>query len=285
MAKKFKKKELGRGIGALLSNIDQNIKDRPAEVVKELSNTIAFVPISQIEVNPFQPRKEFEETALNELAESLKIHGLIQPVTVRRLNSESYQLISGERRWRASQRAGLTEIPAYIRVVEGDQEMLEMAIIENVQRKQLNAMEVAVSYQRLIDECELTHEQVAERVGKNRSRVSNYLRLLKLPVDIQRAIKMNLISMGHAVSLAGVDSIINQNRFFKETVDKGLSVRALEKLIKEASTPKAKPAAKVAGLPSEYQSIQNRLRNHLEAKVEVKIKRQRERLDCYSLRL
>lgn len=273
MAKKVKKKELGLGIKALLSNIDQKIEKSPEATVKEFSNTIAFVPVDQIEVNPFQPRKEFDQTALIELSESLKIHGLIQPVTVRRLNENSYQLISGERRWRASKLADLKEIPAYVRVVEGDQEMLEMAIIENVQRKQLNPMEVAVSYQRLIDECDLTHEKVAERVGKNRSRVTNYLRLLKLPVDIQGALKNNSLSMGHAVALAGIDNIILQNSIFKTAIEKGLSVRALERLIKESMTPKkAAPKAKVDLLPAEYQSIQNRLRNHLEAKVEVKLK-------------
>ncbi len=273
MAKKVKKKELGLGIKALLSNIEQKVEKSPEAVVKEFSNTIAFVPVDQIEVNPFQPRKEFEPNALNELATSLKIHGLIQPITVRRLNENSYQLISGERRWRASKIAGLTEIPAYIRVVEGDQEMLEMAIIENIQRQQLNPIEVAVSYQRLIDECNLTHEKVAERVGKNRSRVTNYLRLLKLPVDIQGAIKESKISMGHAVALAGVENIILQNSFFKETLDKSLSVRALERLIKESTVAKKSSSApKSNQLPAEYQGIQNQLRNYLETKVELKLK-------------
>ncbi len=273
MAKKVKKKELGLGIKALLSNIEQKVEKSPEAVVKEFSNAIAFVPVDQIEVNPFQPRKEFEPNALNELATSLKIHGLIQPITVRRLNESSYQLISGERRWRASKIAGLTEIPAYIRVVEGDQEMLEMAIIENIQRQQLNPIEVAVSYQRLIDECNLTHEKVAERVGKNRSRVTNYLRLLKLPVDIQGAIKESKISMGHAVALAGVENIILQNSFFKETLDKNLSVRALERLIKESTVAKKSSSApKSNQLPAEYQGIQNQLRNYLETKVELKLK-------------
>ncbi len=272
MAKKIKTKQLGKGIGALLSGIDQKVKKEPKEVVKAFSDTIAHVPLSQIEVNPFQPRKEFDQEALLELAESLKIHGLIQPVTVRRLNENSYQLISGERRWRASKLADLGEIPAYIRVVEGDQEMLEMAIIENIQRKQLNAMEVAVSYQRLIDECELTHNEVATRVGKNRTRVTNYLRLLKLPVNVQSALKEEKISMGHAVCLAGVESIILQNKYFKEVIDKKLSVRALEALIKNSREPAQKSTAAKAALPAEYQNIQNRLRNYLEAKVEVKLK-------------
>lgn len=263
---------MGEGLKALFSNIDQKVKDQPEDVVRELSNTIAFVPVKQIEVNPFQPRKEFDETALKELADSLKMHGLIQPVTVRRMNNSSYQLISGERRWRAAQLAKMDEIPAYIRAVEGDQQMLEMAIIENVQRKELNAMEIAVSYQRLIDECDLTHEKVAERVGKNRTRVTNYLRLLKLPPDIQRALKMNQLSMGHAVALAGVESIILQNSLFKEIIEKNLSVRALEQMIKKAAQGKTKVPTPAASLPPDYQNVQNQLRNYLEAKVEVKLK-------------
>ncbi|MEL6866667.1 MAG: ParB/RepB/Spo0J family partition protein, partial [Bacteroidota bacterium] len=204
MAKKYKKKELGQGIRALLSNIDHGSSNEgPQEdVVRTLSNTIATIPLNSIEVNPGQPRIEFDEEALQELSESIKVHGLIQPITVRRLNEQTYQLISGERRMRASKIAGLKEVPAYIRLAN-DQEMLEMALIENIQREDLNAIEVANSYQRLIEECELTHEALSERVGKNRSSVTNYLRLLKLPPDVQSAIKEQKISMGHARALAG----------------------------------------------------------------------------------
>lgn len=270
MAKKVKKRELGLGIKALLSNIDNKVEESPESVVKELSNTVAFVPVTMVEVNPFQPRKEFDEDALKELAESLKVHGLIQPITVRRLDSKHYQLISGERRLRASKIAGLEEIPAYIRIAD-DQEMLEMALVENIQREQLNAVEIAITYKRLIDECNLTHEKLSERVGKNRTSVTNYLRLLKLPPEIQQALKLKLISMGHARSLVGIDNILLQNALFKETIDKSLSVRALEKLVREASEPKAKKPAK-AKLPDDYQTVENQLKNYLEAKVELKLK-------------
>jgi ParB family chromosome partitioning protein len=261
---------LGLGIKALLSNIDNKVEENPESVVKELSNTVAFIEVKTVEVNPFQPRKEFDEQALKELSESLKVHGLIQPITVRRLDKNRYQLISGERRLRAAKLAGLDQIPAYIRIAD-DQEMLEMALVENIQREQLNAVEIAITYKRLIDECQLTHEELSDRVGKNRTSVTNYLRLLKLPPEIQQALKLKLISMGHARSLVGIDNILLQNALFKETIDKGLSVRALEKLIREATEPKKKkPAA--SSLPDDYQDVENQLKSYLEAKVELKLK-------------
>ena len=270
MAKKVKKKELGLGIKALLSNIETKVEESPESVVKELSNTVAFIAVQKVEVNPFQPRKEFDEDALKELAESLKVHGLIQPITVRRLDQDHYQLISGERRLRAAKLAGLEEIPAYIRIAD-DQEMLEMALVENIQREQLNAVEIAITYKRLIDECQLTHEELSDRVGKNRTSVTNYLRLLKLPPEIQQALKLKLISMGHARALVGIENILLQNALFKETVDKALSVRALEKLIREAAEPKQKKAA-TSSLPDDYQVVENQLKSYLEAKVELKLK-------------
>ncbi len=270
MAKKVRKKELGLGIKALLSNIDHQVEENPESVIKELSNSIAFISIKMVEVNPFQPRKEFDEEALKELAESLKVHGLIQPITVRRLDSRHYQLISGERRLRAAKLAGLEEIPAYIRIAD-DQEMLEMALVENIQREQLNAIEIAITYKRLIDECNLTHEGLSDRVGKDRTSVTNYLRLLKLPPEIQQALKLKLISMGHARSLVGIDNILLQNALFKETIEKSLSVRALEKLIREAAEPKEKKPA-TRGLPDDYQAVENQLKSYLEAKVELKLK-------------
>jgi ParB family chromosome partitioning protein len=165
MAKDIKKKELGLGIRALLSNLDESeTPEQQQEVVRELSHTVAMIPVSQIEVNPFQPRKDFDPEALEELAHSLKVHGLIQPITVRRLSSKEYQLISGERRLRASKLAGLTDVPAYVRIAN-DQEMLEMALVENIQREDLNPIEISITYQRLIDECSLTHENLGDRVG------------------------------------------------------------------------------------------------------------------------
>lgn len=270
MAKKVKKKELGLGIKALLSNIDHQVEENPESVVRELSNTVAFIEVKMVEVNPFQPRKEFDEESLKELAESLKVHGLIQPITVRRLDSNHYQLISGERRLRAAKMAGLEEIPAYIRIAD-DQEMLEMALVENIQREELNAIEIAITYKRLIDECALTHEGLSDRVGKDRTSVTNYLRLLKLPPEIQQALKLKLISMGHARSLVGVENILLQNALFKETIEKGLSVRALENLVRAASETKSKKPAK-SSLPHDYQAVENQLKSYLEAKVELKLK-------------
>lgn len=234
-----KRKELGKGIRALLSNIeDKNSPEQRTEVVQELSRNTGMIRTSEIEVNPFQPRTEFDPKELEELAQSLRTYGLIQPITVRRLNDSQYQLISGERRLRASKLAGLAEIPAYVRIVN-DQELLEMALVENIQRSNLNAIEVGISYQRLIDECQLTHETMAERVGKDRSTITNYIRLLKLPPPIQNALKTSSISMGHARALAGISEIDRQLYVFNELISKGLSVRALEQFIKSYNSPKS----------------------------------------------
>ena len=269
MAKKVKKKELGLGIRALLSNIDQKTEQDSEELVRELSSGVAMLPVASIEANPYQPRKEFDEEALKELASSLKVHGLIQPITVRRLSENQYQLISGERRWRASQIAGLTEVPAYVRIAN-DQEMLEMALVENIQRQDLNAMEVAITYQRLIDECDLTHDALSERVGKSRSSVSNFLRLLKLPPDIQKALKLNELSMGHARALAGVEDTGVQLMLLRRTKDEGLSVRALEQIIRSYSAPTSSKKKASTSLPEAYETVRRNLSQHLETLVEMK---------------
>ena len=192
---KVKKKELGKGIRALLGNIENNTATpkKKKAAVKELSSSVAMVSLAEISVNPFNPRTDFAEEALNELAASIKVHGLIQPITLRRLSAKEFQIISGERRFRASKLAGLKEVPAYVRLAD-DQQMIEMALIENIQREDLNAIEVAITYQRLIDECDLTHEVMAERVGKKRSSISNHLRLLDLPPEIQQSLKDKNIS-------------------------------------------------------------------------------------------
>lgn len=188
MAKQSKQRQqLGKGLKSLLSNMDADIS-KQEEVVKQLSHTVAMIPLEIIEVNPFQPRVEFDEEALGELATSIETYGLIQPITVRRLADSQYQLISGERRMRASKKAGLKEVPAYIRLAD-DQAMLEMALVENIQRQNLNPIEVAVTYQRLIEECQLTHEKMSQRVGKRRSTITNSLSLLRLPPDIQKGLK------------------------------------------------------------------------------------------------
>ncbi len=266
-----KRKELGKGIRALLNNIEEkNSPEQRSEVVKELSKNIGQIPINQIEVNPFQPRVEFDPIELEELSTSIKTYGLIQPITVRRLSDEKYQLISGERRLRASKLAALTEVPAYIRIAN-DQELIEMALVENIQRSNLNAIEVGIAYQRLIDECNLTHETMASRVGKNRSTITNYIRLLKLPPQIQAALKEGKISMGHARSLVGVGNVEDQLYVFYETVNKGLSVRALEKLIKGLhATKKTSETKESKAFAAELQKMSDNLSHKYGAKVKIK---------------
>lgn len=267
-----KKKEVSKGLRTLLSNIEKN--NNPVErtqLVKELASNIISLKSDIIEVNPYQPRTEFDNEQLLELAKSIKISGLIQPITVRSLGSGKYQLISGERRLRASKMAGITEIPAYIRVAN-DQEMLEMALVENIQRADLNAIEVAISYQRLMDECNLTHEALSDRVGKERSTISNYVRLLKLPPPIQAALKENKLSMGHARALAGIENIGLQLQMFHKCIDQHLSVRALESLIREYNIDKTIKQT-IKNKPQENPEVQKfkqDLSNLLGSKVDIK---------------
>ncbi|MFM7639858.1 MAG: ParB/RepB/Spo0J family partition protein [Bacteroidota bacterium] len=223
-----KKAGLGRGLGALLENANTDIT---TSFSGANTNNVAMIPISSIEANPWQPRSEFEQTALNELAESIKVHGVIQPITVRKMGYDRYQLISGERRTRASLLGGLTEIPAFIRVAN-DQDMLEMALIENIQRSDLNAIEVALSYKRLLEECNLKQEELGERVGKDRTTVNNYLRLLKLPEPIQRGIQLGKVSMGHARAMINMDDAVAQMELYEQIIREELSVREVESLVK-----------------------------------------------------
>jgi ParB family chromosome partitioning protein len=268
-----KKKELGKGLRALLTNIENTKSPEiKKEIVKELNTMVAMVGIEDIEVNPFQPRTEFNAEELMDLAKSIKIHGLIQPVTLRVVQGDKYQLISGERRFRASKMSGLKEIPAYIRTAN-DQEMLEMALIENIQRTDLNAIEIGISYQRLIDECTLTHETLSERVGKNRSTVTNYIRLLKLPPEIQSAIKSNTISMGHARALAGIEDLLRQMQAYKKIISENLSVRQLENYIKENKSEtdtKQKTGKSSENQSLELQRITKELSEILGTKVIIK---------------
>jgi ParB family chromosome partitioning protein len=201
-----KQPALGRGLGALLQNSETDITSANGATV----GSISMLPISSIEANPFNPRVNFEKEALDELSKSIQIHGIVQPLTVRKLGRDKYQLISGERRFRAAQLVGLTEVPAYIRIAN-DQTMLEMALVENIQRENLNAIEVALSYQRLLDECDLTQEQLSEKVAKSRSNIANHIRLLKLPAEIQVGVRDNLISMGHARALLAISSTEEQS--------------------------------------------------------------------------
>ena len=226
-----KQPALGRGLGALLTNVDTDITSLTGATL----GSISLLPIHSIETNPFNPREYFQKEALDELAVSIGTHGIIQPLTVRKLGRDKYQLISGERRFRAAQLAGLIEVPAYIRVAN-DQAMLEMALVENIQREDLNAIEIGISYQRLIEECSLTQEQLGEKIAKSRSNVTNHLRLLKLPATIQAGVRDGLISMGHARALVSVSDEAEQMRRFNQIHEDGLSVRELEQLLKKPKT-------------------------------------------------
>lgn len=232
---------LGRGLGALISDVNsiqQAAAKKPAEPARPLVST-SEIEISKIEPNPYQPRTEFNQEALEELAASIRLLGLIQPITLRPLANGRYQIISGERRFRASQIAGLERVPAYIRQTD-DQGMLEMAIVENIQREDLDSIEVALSFQRLIEECNLTQEAMAERVGKKRTTVTNYLRLLKLPAEIQFAIRAKKISMGHAKALLSLESGKDQLKLANQIVEQDLSVRQIEQKIQKLGQKKEK---------------------------------------------
>lgn len=233
MAKK--RKALGRGLDAILpSNVPAAVPD-----TKEASPVgVALIPLQQIETNPFQPRNDFDEQALSELADSIKEHGIIQPLTLRKLAKGQYQLIAGERRLRAAKLAELNEVPAYVRVAN-DEQMLEMALIENIQREDLNPIEIALSYQRMISELGLKQGELGAKVGKKRSSVTNYLRLLKLPPEIEKALKVGKISFGHGRSLIGVEDKEKQLQVFETIIDKGLSVRQTEDLVRKLGQTKA----------------------------------------------
>lgn len=226
---KQNKPALGRGLSALLENAKTDITTKQTGEASPVVGSIAVIKIKNIETNPFQPRTNFEEIALKELSDSIAQHGIIQPITVRKLGYDKYQLISGERRFRASQMANLVEIPAYIRVAN-DQAMLEMGLIENIQREDLDPIEISLSYKRLIDECNITQEQLGEKVNKQRSTVTNFLRLLKLPVVIQKAVRDKDISMGHARALLSIENEDKQLAIFAMALENELSVRQLEEL-------------------------------------------------------
>jgi len=235
----MKKPALGRGLGALISDANNMPFNKPASAeVQPTPASISEIPVDKIAANPYQPRSTFDQEALTELAESISTMGLIQPITVRLMENGTYQIISGERRFRASQIAGLTHIPAYIRKAD-DQGMLEMAIVENIQRENLDSIEIALSFQRLIDECSLTQEKMADRVGKKRATITNYLRLLRLPAEIQLAIRAGRLSMGHAKALLSLDSPSKQLKVCNQIIENDLSVRAVEEKVRKMTSPKA----------------------------------------------
>ncbi|HXC06298.1 MAG TPA: ParB/RepB/Spo0J family partition protein [Bacteroidia bacterium] len=240
----LKRNALGRGLGALLENAGTDItsKSKTDSEEKVMAGSVSNLLIQQIEANPFNPRTHFEKEALEELTSSIRQHGIIQPVTVRKMGYDKYQLISGERRFKASTAAGLTHIPAYIRVAN-DQSMLEMALVENIQREDLDAVEIALSYQRLLEECNLTQEQLSEKVSKQRSTISNFLRLLKLPAEIQLGIRHKEISVGHARALVSIADEQAQMKIFQDIITHQLSVRQTEELMR-GNTPQTAPSKK-----------------------------------------
>jgi ParB family transcriptional regulator, chromosome partitioning protein len=235
-----KKSALGRGLGALIEDVNQDSQYYVEPHQETTVDAVNEIDMNSIEVNPFQPRTDFDLEGLNELAASIKQLGIIQPITVRKVNDSKYQLISGERRFRASKIAGLSKIPAYVRTAD-DNTMLELALVENIQREDLNAIEIAIGYQRLIDECNLTQENLSERVGKKRATVANYLRLLKLPAEVQLGLRDKKLSMGHARALVSIDDPKIQMEVYRQVLEQELSVRAIEGLVKRLSEPEPEP--------------------------------------------
>jgi ParB family chromosome partitioning protein len=265
---------IGKGLRSLLQNIDADLKTTAGSLktdVVEQTTHSTRIALTDIQVNPKNPRRDFDETALNELAASIKLHDIIQPLTVSKMPNGKYQLIAGERRFRASKIAGLKDIPAYVRQAN-DQQLLELALLENLQREDLNAMEVALSYKRMMEELSYTQEQVAERMGKERTTVTNYIRLLKLPPDIQLAVRNGNLSMGHARALVNIDTIDKQLFVYKEIRDKDLSVRQTEELVRKiykADKPEAVKSSVKQELPPAYKKIEDNLASHFATKVKM----------------
>ena len=262
---------LGKGIRSLLQNIDADLKTTAGTLKNEVAEKTTasnFVSLDKIEVNPNQPRKDFDEMALSELAASIKMHGIIQPLTVSAMPNGKFRLIAGERRFRASRIAGLKEVPVYVRQAN-DGNILELALLENLQRENLNAIEIALSYKRLMDDLDYSQEQLAERMGKDRSTVTNYVRLLKLPPDIQVAVRNGIISMGHARAIINVDVVDKQLYIYSEIKKKGLSVRQTEDLVRKLYTGgTVKPIAKQA-VPDAYKKIEDNIASQFGTKVKL----------------
>jgi len=262
----IKKNALGRGLGALIDGVEKEVLEKKVEANMEIS-------VNSIEANPFQPRTTFDEQALEELAASVKKLGIVQPLTVREIGPGKYQLIAGERRLRAAKLAGLSHVPAYVRTAD-DQAMLELALVENIQREDLDAVEVAISFQRLIEECRLTQEQLSDRVGKQRSTVANYLRLLKLPAEIQLGIKNKNLMMGHARTLVNIDDPKKQINVYYQIIDGQLSVRQAEDLVRHLQTEKIKDPEKVERkkkLNNDFTQLSDHLNKLFSAKVNFRI--------------
>lgn len=268
---KSNKDALGKGIRSLLGSIDAELKSGAGDLkrtVVEAATNILKIPVAEIDANPKQPRTDFDEHALQELAQSIKLHDIIQPLTISKTAQGRYRLIAGERRLRAAKLAGIKEVPAYIRQAN-DSELLELALLENLQREDLNAMEVALSYRRMMDELDYTQDKVAERMGKDRSTVANFIRLLKLPPDIQLAVRNNVISMGHARALINIDTVDKQLFVFKVIKEKGLSVRQTEALVRNLYKQGDRKVSKSIG-SSPFQRIEDKLASQFDTRVKLK---------------
>lgn len=266
------KEALGKGIRSLLQNMDNDLTKPVASLDKKrtAANTgIERIPLQKIEINPLQPRQDFNEEALKELSDSIRQHDLIQPITVSLLSNNKYRLISGERRFRASKMAGLKDIPVYIRQTNDDA-LLELALLENVQREDLNAIEISLSMERLMAECDLTQEELATRLSKNRSTVANYLRLLKLPPDVQVAVRNGTLSMGHAKTLISLPTVEKQLFVFKEIVQQQLSVRQAEALVRKVNANTKKKPTVPNNLPPAYRKVEDNLTSHFSTRVKLK---------------
>lgn len=271
---KQNKELIGKGLRSLLQNIDADLKTTAGTLKTEIAEKVTHtsrIALADIQINPKQPRRDFDEQSLNELAASIKLHDIIQPLTVSKLANGKYQLIAGERRFRAAKIAGLTDIPAYIRQAN-DQQLLELALLENLQREDLNAIEIAISYKRMMEELNHTQEQVAERMGKERTTVTNYLRLLKLPPDIQLAVRNGNLSMGHARALVNIDTIDKQLFVFKEIQQKNLNVRQTEELVRnlyKAGKNNGVKSSVKSDLPAAFKKIEDNLASHFATKVKM----------------
>ena len=268
---KLNKDAIGKGLRSLLQNIDTDLQTTEGKLKNEVVENITIssrIPLSDISVNPKQPRRDFDDLSLSELAASIKTHDIIQPLTVTRLGNGKFQLIAGERRYRAAKVAGLHDVPVYIRQAN-DSELLELALLENLQRENLNAVEIGLSYKRMMDELNYTQEQVAERMGKERSTVTNYIRLLKLPPDILLAVRNGSLSMGHARALINIDTIDKQLYVFNEVKSKGLSVRQTEELVRNLYKEATVKPSVISGLPPAYKKIEDNLASYFSTRVKM----------------
>lgn len=270
MAKATKKQALGRGLSALLKDPSNDITSAEDKNADKVVGSIVDLELSSIEVNPFQPRTSFNEESLRELASSIKELGVIQPITVRKLGFDSYQLVSGERRFRASKLIGLDRIPAFIRIAN-DQESLEMALVENIQRQDLDPIEIALSYQRLIEEIQVTQDELSDRVGKNRSTIANYLRLLRLDPIIQTGMRDGFISMGHGRALINIENLGDQLDLYEKIISENLSVRATEALVRNMKEPSEKKPSDKKTEPTYIKTAKKQLSELLASKVSVKV--------------